>query len=145
MQATTSNRTKKFVKLFFTVNICRGIGSADQLAGDRREKVQDGCPEDTAQNHHTLGGAPADHSHGRNRVDHQPPQVNCVTFPILSSTMWRGKCFNVYSDPDAQLRRMATETLANLAKYKKARRLVRKYGGISKLVDLLDVDNPKHE
>ena len=38
---------------------------------------------------------------------------------------------------------MATETLANLAKYKKARRLVRKYGGISKLVDLLDVDNPK--
>ena len=38
---------------------------------------------------------------------------------------------------------MATETLANLAKYKKARRLVRKYGGISKLVALLDVDSHK--
>ena len=36
---------------------------------------------------------------------------------------------------------MATETLANLAKYKKARRMVRKYGGISKLVALLDIDS----
>ena len=36
---------------------------------------------------------------------------------------------------------MATETLANLAKYKKARRMVRKYGDISKLVALLDIDS----
>ena len=35
---------------------------------------------------------------------------------------------------------MATESLANLAKFKRARRVVRKQGGIPKMVDLLDVD-----
>ena len=38
---------------------------------------------------------------------------------------------------------MATESLANLAKFKRARRVVRKHGGIPKLVDLLDVDTRK--
>ena len=42
------------------------------------------------------------------------------------------------SSLDLQL--LATESLANLAKFKRARRVVRKHGGIPKLVDLLDVD-----
>jgi len=33
--------------------------------------------------------------------------------------------------------------VANLAKFRKARRIVRKNGGIPKLVDLLDVDPSK--
>ena len=45
------------------------------------------------------------------------------------------------SSLDLQL--LATESLANLAKFKRARRVVRKHGGIPKLVDLLDVDTQK--
>lgn len=49
----------------------------------------------------------------------------------------------ILSDSSQDLRLLATETLANLAKFKRARRVVRKHGGIPKLVDLLDVDISK--
>ena len=46
----------------------------------------------------------------------------------------------ILGDSSPELQLLATESLANLAKFKKARRVVRKHGGIPKLVDLLDVD-----
>lgn len=46
---------------------------------------------------------------------------------------------NILSEPPLNLKTMAAETLANVAKIKLARRLIRKCGGIPKLVDLLDV------
>ena len=50
---------------------------------------------------------------------------------------------NVLSDPDQRLQLLATETLANLAKFRKARRLVRKYGGLPRLISLLEIDTHK--
>ncbi len=41
------------------------------------------------------------------------------------------------------LKLLAGETMANLAKFKKARTIVRKNGGIPKLIDLLDLDLSK--
>lgn len=49
----------------------------------------------------------------------------------------------ILSDPDPDLQLLATETMANLARFRKARLIVRKNGGIPKLVDLLDVDLTK--
>lgn len=49
----------------------------------------------------------------------------------------------ILSDPDKELQLLAAESMANLAKFKKARTIVRKNGGIPKLVDLLDVDLTK--
>jgi len=46
----------------------------------------------------------------------------------------------ILSDPNPELQLLSTETVANLAKFRKARKIVRKNGGIPKLVDLLDVD-----
>ena len=46
----------------------------------------------------------------------------------------------ILSDPNPELQLLSTETVANLAKFRKARKIVRKTGGIPKLVDLLDVD-----
>lgn len=46
----------------------------------------------------------------------------------------------ILSDSSQELQLLAAEALANLAKFKRARRIVRKHGGIPKLVDLLDVD-----
>lgn len=45
---------------------------------------------------------------------------------------------HILSEP-AHLKTMAAETLSNVAKIKLARRLIRKCGGIPKLVDLLDI------
>ena len=42
-----------------------------------------------------------------------------------------------------KLQLLASETIANLAKFKRARANVRKHQGIPKLVDLLDVDTSK--
>ena len=49
----------------------------------------------------------------------------------------------ILAEPNLDLQLLATESLANLAKFKRARRVVRKHGGIPKLVDLLDVDTQK--
>lgn len=45
----------------------------------------------------------------------------------------------ILSEPALNLKTMAAETLSNVAKMKLARSLIRKCGGIPKLVDLLDV------
>ena len=50
----------------------------------------------------------------------------------------------ILGDTSQDLQLLATETLANLAKFKRARRVVRKHGGIPKLVDLLDVDTQRY-
>ena len=50
----------------------------------------------------------------------------------------------ILGDTSQDLQLLATETLANLAKFKRARRVVRKHGGIPKLVDLLDVDTERY-
>ena len=42
-----------------------------------------------------------------------------------------------------QLQLIATETLANLTQFRKARNTFRRHGGIPRLVDLLDVDTSK--
>ena len=47
------------------------------------------------------------------------------------------------SNKNQQLQLLASETIYNLAKFRRARRSVRKHGGIPKLVDLLDVDIEK--
>jgi hypothetical protein len=49
----------------------------------------------------------------------------------------------ILSDPDPDLELLAAETMANLAKFRNARTVVRKHGGIPKLIDLLDVDLSK--
>jgi hypothetical protein len=49
----------------------------------------------------------------------------------------------ILSEASLDLQLLATESLANLAKFKRARRVVRKHGGIPKMVDLLDVDTAK--
>ena len=49
----------------------------------------------------------------------------------------------ILSDNNQQLQLLASETIYNLAKFRRARRSVRKHGGIPKLVDLLDVDIEK--
>ena len=49
----------------------------------------------------------------------------------------------ILSDPDSDLQLLAAETMANLAKFRKARTIVRKNGGIPKLIDLLDIDLSK--
>ena len=49
----------------------------------------------------------------------------------------------ILSDPDSDLQLLAAETMANLAKFRKARTIVRKNGGIPKLIDLLDIDMSK--
>lgn len=46
---------------------------------------------------------------------------------------------HILSEPALNLKTMAAETLANVAKIKLAQRLIRKCGGVPKLVDLLDV------
>lgn len=46
---------------------------------------------------------------------------------------------NILSEPLINLKTMAAETLSNVAKIRIARKLIRKSGGIPKLVDLLDV------
>ena len=42
-----------------------------------------------------------------------------------------------------QLQLIATETLANLTQFRKARNTFRRHGAIPRLVDLLDVDTSK--
>ena len=49
----------------------------------------------------------------------------------------------ILSDPDPELELLAAETMANLAKFRNARTVVRKNGGIPKLIDLLDIDMAK--
>ena len=49
----------------------------------------------------------------------------------------------ILSDPDSKLQLLAAETMANLAKFRNARTIVRKNEGIPKLIDLLDVDMKK--
>ncbi|CAB4053895.1 Armadillo repeat-containing protein gudu,Armadillo repeat-containing protein 4 [Lepeophtheirus salmonis] len=44
------------------------------------------------------------------------------------------------SDPNKELQFLSSETLANLAKFRKARKIVRKNNGIPKLIDLLEFD-----
>ena len=46
-------------------------------------------------------------------------------------------CIRALEDPSHRLQLLATETLANLAKYRKARRIVRRNAGLPKLVELL--------
>lgn len=49
----------------------------------------------------------------------------------------------ILSEPDKELQLMAAETMANLARFRKARTIVRRNGGIPKLIDLLDFDFSK--
>lgn len=63
-------------------------------------------------------------------VDVQKAIVDLDGIPLL---------VNILSEPPLGLKTMAAETLANVAQIKLARRLIRKCGGIPKLVDLLDV------
>ena len=49
----------------------------------------------------------------------------------------------ILGDPDADLQLLAAETMANIAKYRSARTIVRKNNGIPKLIDLLDIDVSK--
>ncbi|KAK6312566.1 hypothetical protein J4Q44_G00182300 [Coregonus suidteri] len=44
----------------------------------------------------------------------------------------------ILDSPDKDLKYLATETIANVAKFRWARRTVRQHGGIKRLVDLLD-------
>ncbi len=46
----------------------------------------------------------------------------------------------ILSDPYKELQLTATETLANLTQFRKARNSFRRHGGIPRLVDLLDVN-----
>lgn len=46
---------------------------------------------------------------------------------------------NILSEPALDLKTMAAETLSNVAKVRMARKLIRKFDGIPKIVDLLDV------
>jgi hypothetical protein len=50
----------------------------------------------------------------------------------------------ILSEPHKDLQLIATETLANLAKFRRARNIFRRHGGIPKLVDLLDIDTSKY-
>lgn len=63
-------------------------------------------------------------------IDVQRSVVDLDGIPLL---------INILAEPPLNLKTMAAETLANVAKIKFARRLIRKCGGIPKLVDLLDV------
>jgi len=45
---------------------------------------------------------------------------------------------NILNEQDKELRCLAAETIANLAKFKRARKVVRQYDGIKRLVALLD-------
>jgi len=49
----------------------------------------------------------------------------------------------ILSDKNKEMQLMAAETMANLAKFRAARTIVRRNGGIPRLVDLLDVDLSK--
>ena len=49
----------------------------------------------------------------------------------------------ILSEPYKDQQLIATETLANLAQFRRARNIFRRHGGIPKLVDLLDVDQSK--
>ena len=49
----------------------------------------------------------------------------------------------ILSVPNQKLQLLASESIANLAKFKRGRANVRKHQGIPKLVDLLDVDTSK--
>ena len=49
----------------------------------------------------------------------------------------------ILSEPLLDLQLSATETLANLTQFRKARNIFRRHGGIPRLVDLLDVDTAK--
>ncbi len=51
----------------------------------------------------------------------------------------------ILSEPHKDLQLIATETLANLARFRRARNIFRRHGGIPKLVDLLDIDQAKVE
>lgn len=46
---------------------------------------------------------------------------------------------HILSEPALNLKTMAAETLANVAKIRLAQRLIRKSGGVPKLIDLLDI------
>lgn len=46
---------------------------------------------------------------------------------------------NILSEPSRDLKVLAAETISNVGKVRLARKLIRKYGGIPKIVDLLDV------
>lgn len=48
---------------------------------------------------------------------------------------------NILKDPNRDLKCLSAETIANVAKFRRARRTVRHYGGIMKLVGLLDCPN----
>ncbi|KAG9282087.1 armadillo repeat-containing protein 4 isoform X1 [Astyanax mexicanus] len=45
---------------------------------------------------------------------------------------------SILDSPDKELKCLAAETIANVAKFRRARRTVRQYGGIKRLVELLD-------
>jgi hypothetical protein len=48
---------------------------------------------------------------------------------------------NILDSPHKSLKCLAAETIANVAKFKRARRVVRQHGGITKLVSTTDVAN----
>ena len=48
-------------------------------------------------------------------------------------------CIGVLAETNQMLQLLCTETIANLAKFRKARRLVRRHGGLPRLIDLLDI------
>lgn len=56
--------------------------------------------------------------------------------------MWSIDYFqvNILSEPSRDLKILAAETIANVGKVRLARKLIRRSGGLPKIVDLLDVD-----
>ena len=63
-----------------------------------------------------------------------------VLFSYCNNVFKSQLMIRILSDNNQQLQLLASETIYNLAKFRRARRSVRKHGGIPKLVDLLDVD-----
>lgn len=63
-------------------------------------------------------------------IDVQKSIVDLDGIPLL---------VDILSVPSLNLKTMTAETLSNVAKIRLARRLIRKSGGVPKLVDLLDV------
>ena len=66
--------------------------------------------------------------------------VSLLTYKTLYHIFSFQLMIRILSDNNQQLQLLASETIYNLAKFRRARRSVRKHGGIPKLVDLLDVD-----
>lgn len=58
----------------------------------------------------------------------------CIFSKVDFSTIGLETMVKILQSTDKQLKCLAAETIAHVAKFRRARRTVRKYGGITKLV-----------